>query len=75
MVTGGIGRINYTIGNVSTYEWKIDLHTYATDNNKQAGSIAYIKFLLSRVQAGTSSGTDSRLWFDNFTLKYNFTDD
>ena len=74
-IDGHVGRIQYAVGNVTTFVWKLDLNTFATQNGKQAGDIAYIKLLMGKYTTGTSTGIDSRTWFDNVTLRYKFSDD
>ena len=74
-ISGIVGRIQYAVGNVTTFEWKLDLNTFATENGKQAGDIAYVKLLMCKYQEGSSTALDSRTWIDNMALKYYFTDD
>lgn len=74
-IDGWVYRVGFDVGNVTTYEWKIDLNTIATDNGKTAGSIAYVKLLIAKVVTGTTTNMDSRTWIDNATIKYKFTDD
>lgn len=71
-IDGNKGRINYAEPNVSTgddtLQWKIDL-------SAQASGIEYVKILMCKYPTGSSTGIDSRTWYNDLTLKYKFTDD